>query len=485
MRRTPVALLLITLAAPAQASAETVLKMDHRGHVSAREDRFLGAPDPLPRRAAPRASAAQEQPRRTVVSELRALLDAGLIDQATHDRHLDTYDRARDTLRKLKGTRFTLLKAVIKNVEGIAGNGQLSPTRLSGLFLTIERNRAWWAGGPLLAGGRRVTFAGSRLVWQFYPGEGLHVQWLGTFGKANGFFLSGEHDVELRELLDEAIGLAAERAGGIAWEYMFTFNGGRPPWASGLAQGTAIQALSRAAARLAEPRYFEVARAALGVFRTEPPAGVRVATPLGAHYLIYSFAPGLHVLNGFVQALNGLYDFAKFANDEEGRVLFAAGEAQLRDELPRFDTGAWSMYSQRRESDLGYHKLVRDFLRNLCNRLLEAPAQDPTPYCDAAERFTGYLHEPPRLELRSTTARAGSRGPLRFRVSKISTVTVSVLRRGRIVFTRTARFGGGRHVLAFKPATGGPHTVRLFAVDLAGNRGSGAGTLRVRPARRK
>src|SRR5439155_1184059 len=82
--------------------------------------------------------------------------------------------------------------------------------------------------------------------------------------------------------------------GGIAWEYLFKFDGGRPPWVSGLAQGTALSALSRAAVRLGRSDYFEAARSALGIFKTPPPAGVRVDTPAGAHYLQYSFDPDLH-----------------------------------------------------------------------------------------------------------------------------------------------------------------------------------------------
>ncbi len=41
----------------------------------------------------------------------------------------------------------------------------------------------------------------------------------------------------------------------IAWEYMFHFGGGAPPWISGMAEATAIQALARAAVLLEEPAY--------------------------------------------------------------------------------------------------------------------------------------------------------------------------------------------------------------------------------------
>src|SRR3954467_3880890 len=119
-------------------------------------------------------------------------------------------------------------------------------------------------------------FAGSQLVWQYYPGQGKQAQWLGTFGRANGLFQQTGHDDELRALLDEALGLATARAGGIAWESLFHFDHGSPPRVSGLSRGPALQGFSRAAARLNEPRYFEAARAALGIFRVAPPEGVRV-----------------------------------------------------------------------------------------------------------------------------------------------------------------------------------------------------------------
>ena len=256
---------------------------------------------------------------------------------------------------------------------------------------------------------------------------------------------------------------------------MFRFDGGAPPWVSGLSQGTALQAFSRAAARLGEPRYFEAARAALGIFRTAPPEGVRVDTPLGAHYLQYSFAPGLRILNGFVQALNGLHDFAAFANDVEGRALFAAGEAEARVEVPSFDTGAWSLYRPGKEADLGYHKLVRDFLRALCQRV-----PDPAVYCTEADRFTAYLRQPPVLALRSTFALAKKPSKLVFTLNKVSTVTLTVLRKGKPVLTRSARFGYGRHAFAIRARQRGGLEVRLRAVDPAGNVGAVAGRIAVR-----
>ncbi|HYF27129.1 MAG TPA: D-glucuronyl C5-epimerase family protein [Baekduia sp.] len=507
MRRTPLAAaLVVLLAAPAAAPAAPVHELQADGRVVVREDRFAPAvTEPGPRAVvarAPLTGARAAAARRTVPGELRRMLLAGAIDQPTHDRWREVFEDSRLTWKRLSGRRRAELGAVIRTVQNLAASGRLTVTRSPSAFLTLARNRAWWASGPLLGFGRRVGFAGSRLVWQSYPGQGLQIQWLGTFGKANAFFSTGEHDDELRELLAEAERLAVQRAGGHAWEYLFRFDGGRPPWVSALAQGTALQAFSRAAIRLGEPRLFEVARGGLGIFRAAPPEGVRAP---GDHYLIYSSLPRLRVLNGFVQALNGLLDFARLANDEEGRALFAAGEARLRAELARYDTGAWSMYSTRRESDLGYHKLVRDFLRGLCARLADArdrasavqldpsggaapaPAApafpDPAPYCDTAERFTGYLRTPPELEVQPSTLRQGRRGAVRFKLSKISTVTFEVRRRGALIHRIVVRLGAGRRSLPLKPDKAGPLRVRLRAVDLAGNVGRAAGVVRVAPRR--
>jgi hypothetical protein len=460
------------------------------------------------------AAAAAKGP--SVGAELTRLVAAGQLDPAVAASYRDADRQARATLKKLSGTRRVQLAAVVSHLDAAAAGGLMAPSRLPALFLTLQRNRAFWAAAPLPAAGQRLTFAHSQIVWQFYPGQGLQIQWLGTFGKANALWAARTRDDDLRALLDEALGLATQRAGGLAFEYLFTFDGGRPPWVSGLAQGTALSALARAAVRLNDPKYFEAARAALGIFRTAPPAGIRVATPAGAHYLQYSFAPRLHIVNGFTQALNGLRDFAVLANDPEGQALFAAGEAQLRAELPGFDTGAWSLYSKPGpESDLGYHRLLRDFLLGLCDRLTEdrsraaapapapapssttpdtggtpaapapAPVPDPTLYCDTAQRFTADLHTRPVVTVTPGALRAKAAGVVRYSVSKVSTVTVTVVRQGVVVLSRTARVSHGEHRLGLRPARAQPLLVRVRAVDLAGNAGAGEVRLTVAPAARK
>ncbi len=302
------------------------------------------------------------------------------------------YDDAKRRLKKLNGARKVELGAVVATLEDVAARGQLTPSRLAPMFLTLSRNVEWWTKGPLLASGRRVGFEGSQIVWQYYPRAGIQIQVLGTFGKVNALW-SSRQNTALGQAVDELLPLAAERAGGIAWEYYFPYRAGKAPWVSSLAQGTALQALARAATRLnRREQVFPYTSRGLGIFERPAPDGVRVPAGDGVHYAQYSFEPQLRILNGFIQSLVGLYDYGRLAVDDRAKALYAEGERRARQEVPTYDTGAWSLYSRgsvEHESDLGYHTLLRDFLTSLCNRTQEVA------YCGARDHFTTYLTTPP------------------------------------------------------------------------------------------
>lgn len=471
-------------------AALLILRPD--GRTALRADPYLPANAELPRAArGPRKLAMAASARGpSLASALRSLEREGALAEADYARYSSAYQAARRSLRRLSGTRATELRDVLANIEAIAAQGQLAPSRLPLLFLTLERNRQWWTTGPLLSYGRRVGFPGSQLVWEYYPGQGIEVQWLATFGEANGFYLSGNNS-DLQAVLDEALPLASRRAGGIAWEYMFHFDGGAPPWTSGLSQGTALQAFARAGTRLHEPAYLTAAKEALAIFQAPPPEGVRVPTPDGAHYLEYTYAPRERILNGFIQAVIGLYDYTQLTHDPLGEQLFEAGDAEARAEVPHYDTGAWSLYDQSSESDLNYHELVTTFLQNLCERTrrgLPLPAPEAAAiagdevYCETAERFREYMHEKPAISLLSHTLPAGARAGVQMRLSKVSRVTLSVRRGGSLIWSNTATVSAGTPRLLWPtPHGAGSYSITLQAVDLAGNSSSTSGTVRLRP----
>jgi hypothetical protein len=417
--------------------------------------------------------------KRTVASELSRLAAAGAIPAAERDERLASYKAVKRTVKRLPrgSTRRNELAGAVADVDGIAARRKLTGPRLVPLWLTLERNRAYWSinvNGPST---RRISFPGSQLVWQWFPGQGLQFHPLANFGKLNALWSSRSDD--MGQLLDELLALRVPRAGGVAWEYYFSYAGGRPPWVSGLAQGTGIESIARVAQRTGrKAEVLPIAEQALGVFETAPPEGVRVATGDGAEYALYSFAPGLRVINGMVQAIVGLYDLGKIADDDRARRLYADGERVVRAELPTFDTGAWSLYSRgtiEHESDLSYHQLLRSFLSSMCTR-----TEDPV-YCDTELRFAQYELEPPQLSLVTTTLRGGTLGKVKLRLSKISRVGLRVRRGGKLVSVRPAVvIGHGTPSLQWAvPRRTGEYDVTLTAVDLAGNVNTAEGTLEV------
>jgi hypothetical protein len=465
----------------------------------------------------------------SVSRALGNLLHSGAISTASYHQYLGAYIAAKHSLARLSGTRRSELGAVLANVQAIAAAGGLIPSRLPALFLTLERNRKWWTTEPLLSSGERVSFPPSKLIWEYYAGQGIEIQWLATFGEGNGYYLSGHENANLRQLVNEVIPLASARAGGIAWEYLFRFDGGLPPWTSGLSQGTGLEVMARAYSRFKEQAYLTAAQQALGVFKTAPPQGVRVKTAAGATYAEYTYAPSDRILNGFIQALVGLYEYTVITKDPLGLQLFEAGDAEARAEVPHYDTGGWSLYDQYGESSLNYHELLAEFLQHLCERTRKglpsttatppppAPPTTTTPttptttapaptggspgtggttasaaaatstspaiaadqiYCTTAQRFTEDVKTAPVIALLSHNLRGGTRAGVQFSLSKIASVSLIVRQGSRVVWSNRATVEHGRPKLLWvTPRKGGSFAVTLTATDLAGNFATATGTI--------
>ena len=411
----------------------------------------------------------------TVGEALKQALDAGNITTEERREWRRAYRRALRTRANLTGLRKTQLSSVIEILERIARTERLDASRMPALFLQLERNTEYWPNRPYPASGQRVSFEDSELIFQYYPGYGLQIQPLANFGMANGLWRSGR-ERRLRELLDELVAIASHRGRFTTWEYWFSFGGGSPPWMSAMAQGTAIQALSRASELLDEPSYLRVARRGIRAFSTRAPLGVRVrGRDGGNHYLLYSFSRGLRVLNAFAQSLNGLYDYATIAGHERAMALFEKGEVSLRAELPSYDTGAWTLYSLGgSEATVEYHQLATDFLGNLCEKL------GPGLYCDTAERFEGYLKESPRLDLRTSRLVEDNLQYVRFSVSKRSTVRLTISRNGSVVYSAAASVSYGTHAFSWTPSRTGDYVATLSAESFNGTHGSASGTITVR-----
>lgn len=127
------------------------------------------------------------------------------------------------------------------------------------------------------------------------------------------------------------------------WEYRDTLVA---PWYSALAQGQGISLLVRAYKETGEEKYRAAAEAAFAAFRHDVHNGGVTFTDTAGDlwYEEYLVDPPTHILNGFMWASWGVYDFLLLTGDESVRGLFQQAIHTLVRNLHTFDTGFWSLY---------------------------------------------------------------------------------------------------------------------------------------------
>lgn len=149
------------------------------------------------------------------------------------------------------------------------------------------------------------------------------------------------------------------------WLYNFdqpTF-GATNPWASAMAQGMGLSVLIEAHALTGENKYLEAAEKAYRSFLVDMEEG-GVRTSVGKHSYVYEEvadenAPSSKILNGFIFALAGLYDYWQYTSRGDVRRTFDQGVNGLQLLLSEYDAEIISLY------DLHFRRLSRRGAYNL------------------------------------------------------------------------------------------------------------------------
>jgi hypothetical protein len=181
------------------------------------------------------------------------------------------------------------------------------------------------------------------------------------------------------------------------------------------------------------------------------------------------------VFNGGLQAVIGLRDAAALLDSRRAERLFERGERAARREIADFDTGAWSLYSERgAEATLNYHSLIGGFLNGLCDRVKKRT------YCSAGKRFARYEREPTRIGVTPPRkVRWDRASTVRFTLSKISTVKVRLWGKRGISLSRDLTLTRGSHSVAWRPPGRGRYKLRIEAQGPSGPVGVETRSIRV------
>ncbi len=129
------------------------------------------------------------------------------------------------------------------------------------------------------------------------------------------------------------------------WEYRETL---RAPWYSGLAQGQGISLLLRTHAETDDAKYLDAATSAFQSFiKSTADGGVTFTDKEGNLWFEeYLVSPPTHILNGFIWATWGVYDYSLATGLPVAKQLFNRAVQTLKSNLEQYDLGFWSLYEQ-------------------------------------------------------------------------------------------------------------------------------------------
>ncbi len=155
---------------------------------------------------------------------------------------------------------------------------------------------------------------------------------------------------------------------------------------SAMSQGEGVSLLIRGFKLYKEEKYLKKAKQAIDFMLKPISEGGTLESRNKKIFLEYTNQPA--VLNGWIFALFGLYDFTLISKEEKYKIFFKEAINTLRISLPRFDNGYWSMYNlENMLASPFYHKLHIAQL----NALYEITEEKA--FKEYAIRWEGYLNK--------------------------------------------------------------------------------------------
>ncbi len=171
-------------------------------------------------------------------------------------------------------------------------------------------------------------------------------------GNLNLYLATKQKDAQSKFLLTAdwlADNLVENELGVPVWMHNFDFEYRevlKSPWYSGLAQGQGISVLVRAFQETQRKKYLQSAEKAYRALTLELDEGGVIFSDQNGNIWIEEYIqnPPTHILNGFIWALWGVYDYYLATGSKNAQDLFEKSVNTLIENLPCYDAGNWSLY---------------------------------------------------------------------------------------------------------------------------------------------
>lgn len=369
-------------------------------------------------------------------------------------------DRALWDERRLPKLRARVIASQLAQVATL-WDSYTSP-RATALFTQLEQNLSYFETHRIPD--KRVDVAGpDGVVYRWFPDHGLEFHPLASFSALDNFAAAKNADAT-QTLAYALLARAIPRGNRLIWEYSFAYGAGRPPWASGMAEAVAAQALARAGALLGDAR---LTAAAAHAYDAVPQ--LLLTTSVGPWIRLYGFDHEV-ILNAQLQTIVSLTEYGRTSGNPDATALAQRLDAAAKAMFPRFDTGDWSLYELRgSHASLSYEQFVTELLAKLASQ-----TSDPF-WVAAAQRFQDYLGAPKIVEGEAPTTiypqpQDGwlDTATIPITLSQRASVTVAI--GGKVT---TYRWSRGTHVVTWVPPAGaaqGTYPVAVSAISYVGRR---------------
>ena len=225
-------------------------------------------------------------------------------------------------------------------------NEDAAPGRLGQYYMLFDRKARY--PGPYDSQGIPLLDYRGRLGRQYNP---IAIAQYGL-GNYNLYNTTGSDEARRKLVLsaDWLVENLESNPWGIAvWNHHFDFEYRdtlKAPWYSALAQGQGLSLRVRAHKETNDPTYLDTGRRAFEAFLLPvDKGGVTWEWPAGDIWFEeYLLDPPTHILNGFIWALWGVYDYSLATGDHKATELFQRAVATLKRRLPAYEWGHWSLY---------------------------------------------------------------------------------------------------------------------------------------------
>ena len=137
--------------------------------------------------------------------------------------------------------------------------------------------------------------------------------------------------------------------------------GTKPGWISGMYQGEILSCFVKAYVLTNDNKYLFLAKKVYNSYSLElgDEYGFKTEDKYGLWFEESMLIPARHILNGFIFAVFGLYDYYRVSGRSDVKELFDRAINTIKKTLPEYDMGFWSYYDlQGTIASYSYHEDV-------------------------------------------------------------------------------------------------------------------------------